>query len=51
MFLTFIAAKFGQSAKSSLLAGEIAVTEVDKDIIPNFNAKAEEKSHLDGLKN
>lgn len=49
-FLKFIAAKYGQSAKASLLASEAVVTEVDEDLIPRFDTEEDERDHLTGLK-
>ena len=49
-FLTHVAAKYGQSAKASLLASEIIVTEVDEDLIPKFDEEEDERVHLAGLR-
>ena len=49
-FLTCITAKYDQSVKMSLVAGEVVVTEVDEDLIPKFETKAEEDTYLAGLK-
>ena len=50
LFLNYVAAKYGQSVKASLLAGDIVVTEIDEDIIPKFDTEEAEKEHLAGLK-
>ena len=38
-FLTFIAAKYRQSAKVSLMIGEVIAIEVNKDLILKFDIK------------
>ena len=43
--------KFGQIIKASLLSGEAVVTKVGKYLIPRFDIKEEENTHLAGLKN
>ena len=50
LFLNYVAAKYRQSVRSSLLAREIVVTEVDEDIIPKFDTEEAEQKHLDSLK-
>ena len=45
-FLTCIAVNYGQSVKALLLAGEVVVTEVDKELIPRFKREEEEMIHL-----
>ena len=42
--------KFFQSTSASLLVSGVVVKEVDKDLIPRFNAEEEEKEHLAGLR-
>ena len=43
-------AKYRQSIKASLLAGEVVVTKIDEDIIPKFDTKEDETKHLATLK-
>ena len=50
IFLNWVAAKYGQSVKASLLLGEVLVSEVDEDVIPKFDTKEAEKVYLADLK-
>ena len=49
-FLNDVASKCGQSAKSSLLTGEVVVTDVDEHMIPKFDEKKYETAHLAKMK-
>ena len=50
IFLNWAVAKYRQSIKASLLAGEVVVTKIDEDIIPKFDTKEDETKHLATLK-
>ena len=36
LFLTYMAAKYRQSARVSLLAGKVVITEVDKELVIQY---------------
>ena len=44
IFLQYVASKFGQSTKVSLLARTLVVTEVDSSKLPRFKTKEESRS-------
>ena len=46
LFLRFLASKFGQSTKASLLAETLVVTEVDSSKLPKFKTKKEKAEYL-----
>ena len=49
IFLQYVASKFGQSAKATLLAETLVVTEVDSSKLPRFKAKQDKEDYLDKL--
>ena len=49
-FLDCVSGRFGHSVRASLEAGKIVVTEIDKKILPKFDAEEEMKVHVEGLK-
>ena len=49
-FLDYVGARLGQSAKASLEAGEVIVTEVDTSILPIFETKKAMEEHIESLK-
>lgn len=49
IFLHYVAAKFGQSAKASLVARELIAAEVDSNILQKFKTKEEKEKHLSKL--
>ena len=50
LFLDWVGEKYGQSAKASLIVGELVVTEVDEDLISKFDTAKEETDYLATLK-
>ena len=50
LFFKYVSSKFGQSIRASLVTREVIVTEVDKNLIPRFDTKADEEKHLAALK-
>ena len=49
IFLQYVASKFGQSAKTILLAEALAVTEVDSSKLPRLKTKQDKEDYLDKL--
>ena len=49
IFLQYVASKFGQSAKATLLAETLVVTEVDTSKLPRFKTKQDKEDYLDKL--
>ena len=43
-FLTYLVTHFGKSAKASLLAGKVVVTEIAENLIPKFDDKKTRKT-------
>ena len=44
--LDYVGSKHGQSARASLVAETLIVTEVDEDLLPKFKTADDEKKHL-----
>ena len=49
-FFDYVGARLGKSAKASLEAGEVIVTEVDTNILPMFETKKAMEECIAGLK-
>ena len=41
--------KFGQSAKDSLMTGELVVTKINESLMPKFETEGEKDEHLKKL--
>lgn len=50
IFLDWVASKYGQSTRALVIAGELVVTEVNKDLILKFDTANDETNHLETLK-
>ena len=50
LFMDFVGGRHGQSAKASLEAGEVIVTEVDESILKKFDKEEDLNNYLKGLK-
>ena len=50
LFLDFVGSRCGQSAKASLEAGEMVVTEVDEKYLKKFDAEEEMNAYVSSLK-
>ena len=48
-YLDYIGSKYGQSAKASLIAGKLVVTEIDTSVLKRFKTKDEQTKYLDSL--
>ena len=48
-FLDYVGSKYGQSAKASISAGKLVVTEIDKTILKKFKTKEEQTKCLESL--
>ena len=49
MFLDYVGSKHSQSAKASVVARRLVVTEVDKTVLKKFKTKEEQTKFLDSL--
>ena len=49
LFLQYVASKFSQSTKTSLIAETLVVTEVDSSKLLRFKTKEEKEEYLDKL--
>ena len=48
-YLDYVGSKHGHSAKASIVAGKLVVTEVNKSVLKKFKTKEEQNKYLDGL--
>ena len=46
-FLNYVVNKIGQSAKASLMEGDLVITEIVEDPLPKFKTEEEKKNHLE----
>ena len=47
--MDYVGSKYGQSAKASIIAGKLVVTEVNKSLLKKFKTKEDQKKYLAGL--
>ena len=50
MFLDYVGNKYGQSTQLSLTRGNLVVIEVDRKLLPKFDTKEDQDTHVAGLK-
>ena len=48
-YFDYVGSKYGQSAKASIIAGKLVVTEVNKSLLKKFNTKDDQKKYLASL--